>query len=99
MISYLIALVAALIFLANPIREMLSPAPQQRIARDSPVPQLNESLLAIDSPNATAPDCAADGYISHILSSEPLVIYLENFLSDADRAHLLEIRHVSVCLP
>lgn len=98
MLSYIVALVAGLIFLANPISQIFFPRDEQsRFQRRgsshrlSPRPKLNESLLAIDLANATAPDCPPDAYIARILSRAPLVVYLENFLSEDERRHLLEI--------
>ena len=93
MLSYIVALVAGLIFFANPISQLFYPKQPRTAAPNlSPHPRLNESLLAIDGPNATAPECPPDAYVARILSREPLVVYLENFLSDHERKHLLEIR-------
>lgn len=96
MLSYIVAIVAALLLLSNPISRVLFPEQhlqqQQRAAKLSPRPQLNESLLALDGPNSTLPDCPADTYAARILSREPLVVYLENFLSPRERKHLLDIR-------
>ncbi|KAF7551010.1 hypothetical protein G7046_g7842 [Stylonectria norvegica] len=89
MISYIVALIAALIFLVNPIVQMLSPRSTQDHFASRPL--LNESLLAIDSPNATAPECRPDTYGVRILNKNPLVVYLEGFLSAEERGHLLEI--------
>lgn len=93
MLSYIVALVAAFLFLADPISRYLSPSGRVKHSPNlSPRPRLNESLLAIDGPNATAPECPPDTYVARVLSREPLVVYLENFLSDDERRHLLEIR-------
>lgn len=91
MLSYIFAVVAAFIAISAVFR---SGGSNNR--GESPRPQLNESLLAIDGPNATEPDCPADSYTARILSREPLVIYLENFLSEDERAHLLEVRSVTI---
>lgn len=91
MLSYIVAFVAALLFLANPISQFFYP--QTPRIRHSPRPQLNESLLALDGPNDTAPVCPPDTYAARILSSEPLVVYLEGFLLEEERKHLLEIRY------
>lgn len=97
MLSYIVALVAALIFLANPISQIFFPRDPSQLQprrgpdgnRLSPRPKLNESMLAMDAPNATAPACPPDGYNARVLSRAPLVLYLEGFLSEAERAHLL----------
>lgn len=99
MLSYVVALVAAVIFLANPISEIFfprDPTLRQKTSpaagrRGNPRPKLNESMLAIDAPNATVPDCPPDTYVARVLSREPLVVYLEGFLGDDERRHLLEV--------
>lgn len=89
MFAYVVGLLAILLFVANPITQYFLPQSSRAL---SPRPQLNESLLAIDGPNATVPNCPADAYGARILSREPLVVYLEGFLSESERKHLLEIR-------
>ncbi|KAH6604246.1 hypothetical protein Trco_007692 [Trichoderma cornu-damae] len=91
MFSYVIGLLAILLLVANPINQYF--LPQNLGAKNSlsPRPQLNESLLAIDGANATVPNCPADAYGARILCREPLVVYLEGFLSESERQHLLEI--------
>lgn len=91
MLSYVIGFIAFLVVFSNPISEFLYPG-STTVRRDAARPQLNESLLAIDSPNATVPVCEADSYVARILHREPLVVYLEGFLSEGERKHLLEIR-------
>jgi prolyl 4-hydroxylase len=92
MISKLLAFVAFLILFYNPIYELLTPsAPKiRRTAR----PQINEDLLALESPRANQTQCAPNSYSVHVFSREPLVLYIENFLTLAEREHLLEIRFV-----
>ena len=93
MLSYVVGLVAFLIFFLNPISQLLWP--QTRRVRTER-PQLDESLLALDTPNETfaALDCPDDAYLVHVFSKFPLVLYIENFLSADEREHLLEIRYV-----
>ncbi|KAF4992996.1 hypothetical protein FGRMN_6800 [Fusarium graminum] len=90
-LPYLIGLVAVLLVFSNPISDFFYPDRAARINEVSQRPQLNESLLAIDAPNATAPECAPDGYVARVLSREPLIVYLERFLDQEERSHLLEI--------
>lgn len=92
MLSYIVGGIAILLFLANPISQIFFP--QSSVPRRLARPQLNESLLAINGPNDTLPECPPSTYTARVLKSQPLVIYLENFLSDDDRKHLLEIRLV-----
>ncbi|KAI1777829.1 hypothetical protein F4818DRAFT_326844 [Hypoxylon cercidicola] len=89
MFSYVVGGIAIFLFAYNPVLQYLSPGPS-RLPR-TPRPRINESLLAIDGPNSTALDCPPDSYSVHIFSKAPLVIYIENFLSQDERAHLLEI--------
>ena len=94
MFSYVVAILAALVFLSNPIANYFYPETALVRRNFSPPPKLNESLLAINKPNDTNPQCPPDTYVAHVLKSQPLVIYLENFLSVNDRKHLLDIRFV-----
>ncbi|KPM36316.1 hypothetical protein AK830_g10243 [Neonectria ditissima] len=91
MISYVVGLVAVFVLLSNPIGQLLYPDLAHRQKVVHPRPTFNESLLAIDGPNATAPACRPDAYRARILSREPLVVYLEGFLSDDERQHLLNV--------
>ena len=95
MISYVVALVAILLFFVNPIAQYFSPG-RSTARPQAPRPQLNESLVAIESPNDTALECPQDVYSVHLLSREPLVLYIEDFLSPAEREHLLEIRYIEL---
>lgn len=90
MLSYIVAFVACALLLANPIVELFSPE-SRRPARTAR-PQLNESLLALPGPNDSSIACPPDAYAVHIYSREPLVVYIENFLTADERSHLLEIR-------
>lgn len=90
MLSYVVA-VLAFVLLYNPVTQLLNPAPPP--IRRTPRPQVNETLLAIeDVTNQTPLQCPGDSYSVHIFSKEPLVVYIENFLSVAERSHLLDIR-------
>ncbi|KAK1239090.1 hypothetical protein MKX08_006151 [Trichoderma sp. CBMAI-0020] len=91
MFSYIVGLFAILVLVANPISQYFFPQTSHAKASLSLRPQLNESLLAIDVANASVPNCPADAYGARILSREPLVVYLEGFLSESERRHLLEI--------
>ncbi|KAL7934442.1 hypothetical protein V8C35DRAFT_28066 [Trichoderma chlorosporum] len=91
MFAYIFGLLAILLLVANPITDYFLPRSSRTRSSLSPRPQLNESLLAIDKENATLPNCPADAYGARILSREPLVVYLEGFLSESEREHLLEI--------
>lgn len=102
MFSYIVAIFAALIFLSDPIARYFYPdmgnsssssvTSSSNIRPLSPRPRLNEDLLAIDAANASDPSCPEDSYIAHVLNRAPLVVYLENFLSEDERDYLLETR-------
>lgn len=42
-------------------------------------------------------ECTHPPYKSHLLSKSPLVIYIENFVTDAERLHLQELAYVKPC--
>ncbi|CAJ2509942.1 Uu.00g058420.m01.CDS01 [Anthostomella pinea] len=91
MFFYLLAGLACLLALYNPLSHLcLSRGEPARLPR-TPRPRINESLLALDGPGEPAPICPPDAYSVHILSKAPLVVYIENFISEDERAHLLEI--------
>lgn len=101
MLSYIVGILVAAIFLVNPISQMLFGGQRQSqqnlhhrrpSASLSPRPQLNESMLALDGPHDAGPQCPPAAYVARILRREPLVVYLEGFLSDEERKHLLDIR-------
>jgi hypothetical protein len=96
MFSYIVGLVACLVLFYNPISELLSPGAVPQIRR-TPRPQLNTELLALEdegNANVSNAACPDDAYSVHIFSREPLVLYIEGFLSVEERAHLLDIRLV-----
>lgn len=92
MFSYIIGFIAVVVFIANPLSQFLLPNRDARMEAMAKRPQLNESLVAIDGPNSTAPECGGNAYVARILNREPLVIYLEGFLSREERTELLDIR-------
>ncbi|KAL8389191.1 hypothetical protein RB599_010992 [Gaeumannomyces hyphopodioides] len=59
-----------------------------------PRPNLNASLLALeddDNNNTSSSSCPPVAYAAHVVSRRPLVLYLEGFVSAAERAHLLAL--------
>ena len=88
MFTYLLALVPFLLYFSDPLLQFFSPSPPQ--IRRLPRPQLNEDLLALESPSNYT--CPPDPYTVHVYSRAPLVLYVENFLSPSERTHLLQIR-------
>ncbi|KAG9232535.1 hypothetical protein BJ875DRAFT_74888 [Amylocarpus encephaloides] len=84
-LGYLAALLPLYIFVWLPIQEMLF-GPSQR-APDTRIPSLNRSFIASDDPL----DCPPHHYNTFILSHEPLIVYIEDFLSADESKHLIEI--------
>lgn len=84
MLSYIIIIFAVLL-------AIYSQSGPPRVPYRTPLPPLNEEMLAMPHENDTL-GCLPDAYSVHIYAKEPLVVYVENFLSEAERAHLLEIR-------
>ncbi|GAB1320117.1 Prolyl 4-hydroxylase alpha subunit domain-containing protein [Madurella fahalii] len=92
MFTYILAVVPILLFFSDPISQLFSPS-APRIRR-LPRPQLNADLLALEdnnNNNSVNYTCPHNPYTVHIYSREPLVLYVENFLSPPERTHLLEI--------
>ncbi|KAK0645890.1 2OG-Fe(II) oxygenase family oxidoreductase [Cercophora newfieldiana] len=93
MLSYVFGFLAFMLVGYNPLIQFLqglsSPRTPQIVR--TPRPQLKEDLLALEDRNHSN-ICSQDPqYSVHIFSREPLVIYVENFLTLEERVHLLEI--------
>ncbi|KLU84257.1 oxidoreductase [Magnaporthiopsis poae ATCC 64411] len=102
-LSHLLGLLALTLFAYGPVVRLLgfgdwsgsdtSPSPPSSSSsrrHHHPRPQLNESLLALEEDTSlTATACPPDTYTVHIVSRRPLVLYLEGFVSAAERTHLL----------
>lgn len=67
---------------------MLNGSPQRSSKQQ--VITFNESFIATDEPLS----CPSHSYNTYILAHEPLIIYIENFLSESESKHLLEIRYL-----
>ncbi|KAF8849363.1 hypothetical protein BDZ45DRAFT_237363 [Acephala macrosclerotiorum] len=84
MLGYIAALPLLYVFVYLPISNSYfrtSPSPQGHVAI------LNSSLIADDLPLS----CPQHSYNTHILSQEPLIVYIESFLSSDESKHLIEI--------
>ncbi|KAL2064389.1 hypothetical protein VTL71DRAFT_4883 [Oculimacula yallundae] len=85
MFGYIALLVPLFFFVYLPISNVLF-GPTLRPAAS--ITQLfNSSLIATNEPL----DCPSHSYNTHVLSLEPLVIYIEDFLSSDESIHLLRI--------
>lgn len=103
LLSWAIYFVPVYIFVLNPLLSQFFPDSTTPLTwesydayeGDDAAPGLNLTDDSFISPNDGVPaNCpgAADGYQVHLLSRTPLIIYIENFLSDAEADHLVDIR-------
>ena len=93
MFPYIVPLLAFAFFFYNPIYDFLTAGKAPPQLRRTPLPQINTELLALEANRSgEASKCGPDSYSVHVFSREPLVVYIENFLSLEERKHLLEIR-------
>jgi len=88
MIGYAFALVPLYFFVYLPLWQMLygtTSKPSELGVTDI---NINYSAIASDEPLS----CLPHSYNTHILSQDPLIVYIENFLSTDESTHLLKIR-------
>ncbi|KAL1965392.1 hypothetical protein VTN77DRAFT_5829 [Rasamsonia byssochlamydoides] len=98
-LSWIFYLVPLYIFVIVPALRMLFPSKQaDGLLGDGDydngqvLPALNISDDRFISPEGDAPlNCPADDYRVHIFSRTPLVIYIENFLSEKEADHLVAV--------
>ncbi|RDL34445.1 Uncharacterized protein BP5553_07573 [Venustampulla echinocandica] len=83
--GYAIALLPIYVFIWLPISHILFGAAKN--PADARYRTLNSSLIASNDPLP----CISHSYYTFILSQEPLIIYIENFLSSQESDHLLQI--------
>ncbi|KAJ5625845.1 hypothetical protein N7510_002154 [Penicillium lagena] len=99
-VSWFLYLIPIYLFVLDPILRQVFPDSVSIYSNDGDdllpddVPSglnLDDSFICLeDGVPFTCPD-AADGYRVHLLSHEPLVMYIENFLSDAEADHLVNV--------
>ena len=87
MIGYIFALLPLYVLVYLPISHILNGSPENTTKQQ--VLNLNESFIATNDPVS----CPPHNFNTHILSHEPLIIYIENFLSVGESEHLLAIRY------
>lgn len=89
MFTYFFALIPLYVLVYRPLQNHWQPkAPGSEAA----VGAINSSLVATDEPLY----CAPQSYHTHILSQEPLIIYIESFLSPNESAHLTKVRYENI---
>jgi len=87
MIGYIFALLPLYVLVYLPLSHMLNGSRTK--STNHGAISFNESFVATDEPLF----CPSHDYTTHILSLEPLIIYIENFLSANESIHLLTIRY------
>ena len=88
MIGYIFALLPIYVLLYLPLQHMLSGS-GNNISKFRGT-QYNASLIASDEPLS----CPSHSYNTFVVSRQPLIIYIENFLSPEESKHLLDIRYL-----
>src|SRR4051794_34623390 len=87
MIGYFFALLPLYVLVYLPLSYLFYGSPARS---DLAISTLNSSLIASNDPLS----CPSHSYNTHLLSHEPLIIYIEKFLSTEESKHLLVIRYL-----
>jgi prolyl 4-hydroxylase len=88
-LEYLIPLAFLLLIAGGPIQQFLFGDRTTSLLSTHEIPVLDAEKLVVPDANLA---CPPHSYETHILSTEPLVVYISGFLSDAEADHLVEIR-------
>ncbi|KAL3424987.1 2OG-Fe(II)oxygenase family Oxidoreductase [Phlyctema vagabunda] len=94
MLGYFFAIIPLYIFVYLPISNILFGAPQTRQLQNAEF-FLNTSFIATEDAESAALQCTPHAFSTHILNLEPLVIYIEDFLSEEEREHLVNVSQES----
>jgi prolyl 4-hydroxylase len=94
MIGYILALLPLYIFIYLPISQLLFPSSNPSTSTRSSSTSSHEDTFnsSFIAPEERHLICPPHYYSTHILSREPLVLYLENWLSEDEILHLIETR-------
>jgi hypothetical protein len=92
MLGYAFALIPIYFFVYLPISHMLYGTTLKPSNPNVTDFNFNVSSIASDEPLS----CPPHTYSTYILSQEPLIIYIENFLSKEESVHFLKIRYCSM---
>lgn len=92
-VEYLLVSAAVYIFALSPLLRTYFPS--FILVEETPQYQTFEKTdsLVIPDPNVV---CEPHGYNIRILSQEPLVVYVENFLSQEEADHLVDVSYVQL---
>ncbi|TVY28487.1 Prolyl 4-hydroxylase [Lachnellula hyalina] len=88
MLGYIAALLPLCVLVWIPLSNVIFGTPQKQKPSDHQNVLFNSSFIATDEPLS----CPPHNYNTFILSQEPLIIYIENFLTAEESAHLISIR-------
>lgn len=99
MIGYLLAIIPLYVFVFLPISShFLEPIPngqvRTRFSSSERSSAFDASWVAFESPDFNTSTCSSHKYQTYIISPEPLVIYIENFLSPEESDHLVKEAYV-----
>ena len=89
MIGYILALLPLYVLVYLPLTQWFN-SPTNRSSRHH-ITNFNSTFIADDEPLF----CHPHSYNTFMLSHEPLIIYIEGFLSNNESEHLLKIRYES----
>lgn len=97
LLTSLFYLLPLYLFVIAPLLRQLFPVTQDIFDPDTDA--TTESDISLDPeilslPDGIIPTCPEDTYRVHLLSKDPLIIYIEDFLSTAEADHLVKIRSV-----
>jgi prolyl 4-hydroxylase len=87
MLGYIVALLPLYVLVWVPLSGIIFGTSQKPSDRQNVV--FNSSFVATDEPLS----CPPYNYNTFILSQEPLIIYIENFLTTEESAHLVKTRY------
>ena len=88
-LEYLIPLAFLLLIAGGPIQQFLFGDRTSSLLSTNEAPVLDAEKLVVPDANLA---CPPHSYETHILSTEPLVVYISGFVSDAEADHLVDIR-------
>lgn len=91
MFAYFIGAISLFILFWNPISQTFFDGSSLPNVFPNRTIDFDESFAALDGPASL---CPQHTFPAHVLSREPLIIYLPNFLSDAESTHIIDIRYV-----
>jgi prolyl 4-hydroxylase len=90
MIGYFFAIIPLYVLVYVPLSQIIFGSGVKRQFEDESPLELNSSFIATDDPLF----CPSHSYNTYILSHEPLMVYIEGFLSPNESEHLVRVRYV-----